>query len=748
MRLRSEFDVTISGEPYVALMLLYNIKSGKYMARIWNQTVAVGWALKDHELHEACRTHFGQGRPCIGHPSRSRNDIDSPSEDFLVSQTPIPRIISKNCHKFLGKYYNDRPSCPECQKLSNLEATDNVKNVWEDPIRTEGEHGDNEDMKKEYFEDDWAKNSIELFESGKEILNKEKTKYDQLPKDIMPIPPFTYAQLIVQSLTSGHNYLGIPVPKIFSFISQKYPFYKMEDGSWQNSIRQVLLMNEGFEKVQRSSDDSVDCWRMKDGFNFEDQISKDALLGKKDTLLSNPQVDEFSWPNLKTVRVTDQEGDQDDPEGDCTQNSTELYEPGEGISNTDHIKKLPKALMQEVNKQTGSPTGNVAGPLHKSQEDKQPFSYAQLIVQALMTEKGSLGLPLSKIYSFICEKYPFYEMEDSKGWQNSIRHNLSLDERFEKVSNPHGNGSLWRIKGTKAQSSKDDSVDCWRMKQRGMGKACPWCDKVIMNSTFYYQHRVFAHHFGLFQCPMCPFKCYFAKDVTDHMKEETHSGSVNCSKCKKDFALEEIESHYVMCATGCATCSKTFSSRSNLKYHLKYAHKEEGDFDKEESKCCERCGKQFKNGLYLYQHKRKVHEGKERTNKPKKCSICGLIFKNARVLHAHRVKVHFREENERQCQKCGLKVPTTAALKIHLRSHEAPQHKCSFCGKMFRKRIDLVGHERAHKGEKPFPCSLCSAGFTLKRNLGQHMKGAHKIVGPKGGQAGWMHGKKEKQNSC
>ena len=41
--LRDDFDVTISGEPFVAYILLLNLQSGLYLARIWNQTVASGY---------------------------------------------------------------------------------------------------------------------------------------------------------------------------------------------------------------------------------------------------------------------------------------------------------------------------------------------------------------------------------------------------------------------------------------------------------------------------------------------------------------------------------------------------------------------------------------------------------------------------------------------------------------------------------------------------------------------------------
>ena len=38
--LRSDFDLFISGEPYLASMCLFNLKSGMFLARIWNETVA------------------------------------------------------------------------------------------------------------------------------------------------------------------------------------------------------------------------------------------------------------------------------------------------------------------------------------------------------------------------------------------------------------------------------------------------------------------------------------------------------------------------------------------------------------------------------------------------------------------------------------------------------------------------------------------------------------------------------------
>ncbi|KAF1744961.1 hypothetical protein MXB_2550, partial [Myxobolus squamalis] len=77
---------------------------------------------------------------------------------------------------------------------------------------------------------------------------------------------------------------------------------------------------------------------------------------------------------------------------------------------------------------------------------KPPYSYSQLIVQAIsMSEEKSLTL--KEIYTYVTKVYPYYTKKH-KGWQNSIRHNLSLHKHFIKVprvSNNNLKGSKWSI---------------------------------------------------------------------------------------------------------------------------------------------------------------------------------------------------------------------------------------------------------------------------------------------------------------
>ena len=68
---------------------------------------------------------------------------------------------------------------------------------------------------------------------------------------------------------------GLPLCEIYSFISQKYPFYKLGNKTWQNAIRHNLTLNEGFEKVINSNEGRRgNCWRMKPGYNFKGIINR------------------------------------------------------------------------------------------------------------------------------------------------------------------------------------------------------------------------------------------------------------------------------------------------------------------------------------------------------------------------------------------------------------------------------------------------------------------------------------------
>ncbi|AMD19679.1 HCL472Cp [Eremothecium sinecaudum] len=98
---------------------------------------------------------------------------------------------------------------------------------------------------------------------------------------------------------------------------------------------------------------------------------------------------------------------------------------------------------------------------------KPPHSYATMITQAILSsEDGELSL--AGIYKYISNTYAFYRHSKS-GWQNSIRHNLSLNKAFEKVPRKPGEpgkGMKWRI----SEDYQREFLDKWRSGRIGKVK--------------------------------------------------------------------------------------------------------------------------------------------------------------------------------------------------------------------------------------------------------------------------------------
>ncbi|KAM4697988.1 forkhead box protein J1.2-like [Rhinophrynus dorsalis] len=147
-------------------------------------------------------------------------------------------------------------------------------------------------------------------------------------------------------------------------------------------------------------------------------------------------TDLSSIANTRPPQPRASQGPCSPPAGDTASCQAPRLGKPRSVSGIHVWPSLPTAspsTMQEVDYRTNA---NV----------KPPYSYASLICMA-MEASQQRKLTLSAIYSWITQNFCYYRHADPS-WQNSIRHNLSLNKCFMKVprgKDEPGKGGFWQM---------------------------------------------------------------------------------------------------------------------------------------------------------------------------------------------------------------------------------------------------------------------------------------------------------------
>ena len=683
-------DVIIADEPYLSLMILIEIKSGTYIRRIWNRTVARGKTIAIEQLLELCKEHFFQGKPCIGCPQYRKEE----GQDFVISQTPIPRKISRYCQEVLGSDAKDEVNaCPECLKFSGSEEQTLMDVVTKCKVEVKSEIEEWQDVNR-------VENKL-TFSINEEMISETITPAYCVSEKSRKL---TYTKLIAESINNSEKKM-LPLSGIYAYINKHHPHFKIEEKRRQNAIRHNLSQNNKFKKVPRKMGSCL--WMINDGQHDNKEAENADYLW----IVENNEGSKAAG-NSKDLSVI--EKDEDVKVADRTRDSMVVNQE----KSLGSIKKMKcglcehefannHLLIRHAKDIHGLGLFNCGACMFKGQFVSDIIQHMEQQHEQMSSQE--INCPTCKVNVEI--------FSITEHYKECIKIDVKVPVKCQ-----------WCEKVLASSAS----LSCHAKNVHGRGKfVCPHCKFIAHFAEDLINHieERGGHNQNIdISCPCCN-NSYPPKEIVHHYKV-----------CLKVHKSKQNNVRPIMCKT----CKKVFKGGTCYKSHMKTHMRSEG-IDESEAKVklyhyCDKCGKRFNTKSLLIGHIRSVHDKIDYT-----CPECPMTCKTQDQLYNHRKLAHSTDERF-NCKHCGKRFGQLCLARSHERSHEDPQLQCRFCSKLLKSERSLVAHERVHTGEKPFMCKICSTDFTSKGSLRQHEQYVHKVIGPKGGGS-WCLKQKKKDES-
>ena len=627
----SKIDVTIGGEPYLARQLWFNVKSGKIISRIWDQTVAVGKVISVAEFSEACRMHF-RGRPCIGYPSS--NDVHN-GEDFVISQTPVQRKVSRICQKVLEPDSNGSnemvQSCEECLKLGvkNEERTEKeafmAEMFFEDALQEEGEQESIQTERKKHVQQNLPVTSVDQSANSHDKGQNISSAVESLERSKRArIARYSYIDKALMRQESQN---------------------KTDNSLTEQSKNQNLFSCEhcGETNAGRLSHEQHMYTHLGSPMHMKCGVCETIVLCGRfanHMLTLHGQKGKFSkqcpWCE-KSFSAGWLEG-----------HAIKIHLYGRFLCwKCPFSANFGKELISHIDKEHEDKFAKC--PICNEEHELKELESHYKNCEAQKFSKGSKTCPTcGKDVS----KYDFK------------RHNkIHLREQADKEQD----------------SSHND-----------LYHHCDKCDRKF-NEPYQLKYHIRSEHDKIaYTCSLCPMT--FDKIWTlRHHKRAVHSTEekYKCSYCGIQLSSvsrrEAHERRHKEPKYLCRFCPKKFRHPESLEIHER-VHTGEKPF------ACSSCPLTFSRANDRTKHNTLVHC----TDEKYKCKFCGIRKSNLKHLKLHE-RVH--EEPQFQCSFCPKKLKSEGALESHERNHTGEKpFKCSTCGNSYVSINALAQHEKgAHK---------------------------------------------------
>ena len=626
--MNNKCDVTIGGEPYLVLQLWFNIKSGKIIKRIWDQTISSEKLAGVSHFVEVCNNHF-KGRPCVGLPVPI-NEITW--KNYLISQTPLPRKISRTCRKTLEPNTDKAiKSCPDCVMLNDSK----LKDVRPSGIELQASENNyiNEDSgikdvaHQAIYLQEIAKKYPYILQAGKQFRIKIKTEDSNgcLQEKVLLVDPTQTLQQggIVRTLSDEN--LNKPEDAKHQKFEEDKDLITSEQGLSHNDAGNSFEQHGecGF-KPRKYETDAVEKYDDTEALAGPEVIAdRPAILKDENYMGESPVITELKERKRKRIETKAPQtfncqtcGKMCSSTQSLAQHRAEVHENEFSYRKKCEICSkqvsfnLFRRHMIKVHGQHGT---------YKIQCYWCKKSYSTTSYEGHVKKHHSVG-------RFLCEKCSFC--------------GIFARELVDHVNDNHEGVTTVKCPSCKKDHPIDQLEDQYKkcIKNEFYGdEICSSCGKTLKGKKTLRNHQQF------------------------HCAQSSTLPEIFCDKCGKKFSsIDYLNSHIKLVHENfliqCEFCPKTFNSKNIYSAHKNITHSTDPKYQ------CKFCGLRL-GGLHsVRSHERKhqepafqcsfcekkcttkeglkFHERQHTGEKPFKCSICDSGFASLGSLRQHESGVH------------------------------------------------------------------------------------------------------------